>query len=81
MFLSGLATSLISFFACSTSPFSGIHGDSGLIVSKPGMPLGVKPVAGSWSACAMLSMIARRSIASDIARRWFTSGMFLTLKP
>ena len=43
--------------------------ESGLIVSKPGMPLGVKPVAGSWSACAMLSMIARRSIASAIARR------------
>ena len=47
MFFFGLATSLISCFACSMSADSGVHGDSGLIVSKPGMPAGVMPVAGS----------------------------------
>ena len=71
----------ISVFASSRSPFSGSHGESGLIVSNPGMPSGVQPVAGSWSACAMLSMISRRLIASDIALRWFRSVMFLTLNP
>ena len=63
------------------SPFSGVHGESGLSSSNPGMPLGVNPVGGSWSAWAMLSMIVRRSIASDMARRWLTSGIVLTLKP
>ena len=77
----GFATSPISCFACSMSAVSGCHGDSGLMTSKPGIPCGVMPVVGSWSCCAMLSMIDRRSIASDIARRCFTSGMFLTLNP
>ena len=45
------------------------------------MPFGVKPTAGVWPAFAMLSMIDCRSIANAIARRWFTSVMFLTLKP
>jgi hypothetical protein len=45
------------------------------------MPAGVKPSAGSWSPCAMRSMIVRRSIASAIARRWRTSGTFLTFSP
>ena len=63
------------------SPDSGRNSEFGVIESKPGMPDGVNPVAGSWSACAMLSMIERRSIASAIARRWFTSGMFFVLTP
>ena len=77
----GFATSPISCFACSMSPSAGSHGESGLIASKPGMPFGVKPVAGSWSAWATLSMIDCRGIASAIARRCFTSVMFLTLTP
>ncbi len=47
MFLFGLATFLISSFAWSMSPAAGSHCESGLISSNPGMPCGVKPVAGS----------------------------------
>ena len=63
------------------SASAGSHCDFGSITSKPGMPFGVKPVAGSWSPCETLSMIDWRGIASAIARRCFTSVMFLTLKP
>ena len=63
------------------SPFGASHGDFAVIVSKPGMPFGVNPVAGAWSPWAMLSMIVWRSIASAIARRCFTSGTVLTLRP
>ena len=45
------------------------------------MPFGVKPVAGVWPAWAMLSMIAWRSIAIAIARRWFTSVIVLDVEP
>ena len=79
IFFFGFATSLISCLACSTSGSAGSHGESGLIASKPGMPLGVNPVDGRWPPCAMLSMIDWRGIASDIARRCLTSGMFSTL--
>ena len=47
--------------------FSGSHGESGLIVVEARHALR-RPAGGrSWSACAMLSMISRRLIASDIA--------------
>ena len=59
----------------------GVRNVSLLIVSQPGMPCGVNAVAGTWPVWVMWSTIALRSIASAIARRWFTSVMFLTLKP
>ena len=52
-----------------------------MIVGPPAIPRGVKPFAGSWPAWVMYLMIADWSIANAIARRWFTSEMFLTLKP
>jgi hypothetical protein len=51
------------------------------IVGPPAIPRGVKPFAGTWPARVMYLMIALRSIAKAIARRWFTSVMFLTLNP
>jgi hypothetical protein len=63
------------------SPSAGVHGESTLIVSKPAMPSGVNPSAGTSPACVICSTIVWRSIASDIARRWFTSVTFLRLNP
>src|SRR4029079_9148675 len=51
------------------------------IVGPPAIPRGVKPFAGSWAVWVMYLMIADWSIANAIARRWFTSEMFLTLNP
>ena len=63
------------------SPLSGVHGEFGLKLSNPGSPFGAKPVAGTWSAWAMLSTIVRRSMASESACRSCTSGRFSRLKP
>jgi hypothetical protein len=57
----------IASLAASMSPFSGVQGEFGLKLSNPGSPFGAKPVAGTWSAWAMLSTIVRRSMASESA--------------
>ena len=81
MFFFGFWTFAIRSFACAMSALCLAHGESLWIVLNPGMPFGTNPVAGTWSAWAMLSMIDWRSIASDIARRWLTSVMFFVLNP
>ncbi len=52
-----------------------------MITSKPGIPFGVKLVAGSSPAFVTFSTIDVRSSANASARRWFTSGTDFRLKP
>ena len=80
MFVFGLATLAMNAFALAVWWVAGMKLFLS-IVGPPAIPPGVKPFAGSWPAWVMYLMIAWRSIANAIARRWFTSDDVLDVEP